>query len=80
MQLLSTALWYQLNRIAAVISLALCVYSQRKEKSANSKLTISRRNSEKKKKFPGEISRRHHDLGIENVFTAFRGETKTVMT
>ena len=44
------------------------------------------KNSEKKEKFCSEISRcfaaknGHHDLDCENVFAAFRGETKTVMT
>ena len=53
-------------------------------KKANSKLSFSQRNSEKKKKFLG-VSRRnssafrgengHNDLGIKNLIPAFRGET-----
>ena len=39
------------------------------------KIRISRRNFSA---FRGENG--HHDLGIENVFAAFHGETKTVMT
>ena len=38
-------------------------------------LGVSRRNF---LAFRGENG--HHDLGIENVFAAFRGETQTVMT
>ena len=70
-------------------------YSQRNLKSAffSAKREKSKReidNFSEKQREKGEISRRnfsafrgengHHDLGIENVFAAFRGETQTVMT
>ena len=71
------------------------IYSQRNLKSAffSAKREKSKReidNFSEKQREKEDISRRnfsafrgengHHDLGIENVFAAFRGETQTVMT
>ena len=69
-------------------------FSAKREKSKREIDNFSEKQREKGEISPrGEISRRfaanfsafrgengHHDLGIENVFAAFRGETQTIMT